>query len=128
MYTEKTNLTKHLGYLFIACRILCLIAMNYCYQTGGYSTSDLINFIALYIPSTFLLLILFILNNQYITGSKKNKIDWLFFIGYTVIAIYIIQKPTSGDITRVTALIWLSCLECILDAYICKRLFLDRFS
>lgn len=112
--------------LLLISRGILFLIVYYLYGTGGFSTSDIISIFFMYLAPTSLLILIYILTGNEIDIKRKNVLDFVFFSIYTMATVYIAFLPTSGEITRTTMLIWLSCIECMIDVYICKRFFLDR--
>lgn len=121
-----------MNYLFlIASILLSNRALFFCiavfiYTTGGFSTSEILSILVMYIPSTLLIFSFIILTPEEVTIKKKKTTDYSFFIIVLFVNIYIINMKSMGEITLSTTITLLTCVECLLDVYISKRLFIDR--
>lgn len=112
--------------LLLMSRGVLFLMLIFLYTTGGFGVSDVISVFFMYLAPTSLLILIYILIGDEIDIKRKNTLDFVAFLTYTIVAVYMIFLATSGVITRTTMLIWLSCIECMIDVYICKRFFLDR--
>lgn len=122
---SNTYLVKILLLLF-GNRILFFVFTVFHYLSGSFSASDLVSIVSLYIPPTVLLLTFFVLMNEEVVVSKKNTADYLAFLLLLICNMLFILQKAKGGISFSTTIILLASIECVLDVYVCKRLFLDR--
>ena len=126
MFTNKNQPIALIFHLLIASRAFLFLFLYFSYASGGLTSSNFIGLMVMYLPSTFLISSIYIFSYQEVKAKQKKIRDLSVFLLYTIITIWITYSQVIGYISQATTMIWLSSFECILDAYICKRYFLDR--